>query len=137
LLGEAGERFPAWVKALDGKSGVYVFRDVDDGDVLYVGESHSGRLSRTLVRHVQGWARAKQFWGRAGFSRNDPGTTYKRNAVEVAVRVVPASRAVAVQNALISELAPRDNVQGQDEYRPRKRRRRARVSTSGLPPLPF
>ncbi len=139
-VGAAGELFPAWLRALDGASGVYVIRDSDTHDVLYVGESHTGRLSRTVVRHLQQWRRDKTFWTGAGYSRNDPGTRYKRASVEVAAFKVSASRAVAVQNSLIVELDPRDNVQGVDEQaraEKRRARRRRRVVLSLLPDLPF
>ena len=139
-VGDAGQLFPAWLRALDGASGVYVIRDADTKDVLYVGESHTGRLSRTMVRHLQQWRRDKAFWSGAGFSRNDPGTRYRRADVEVAAFKVPASRAVAVQDSLIVELDPRDNVQGVDQQaraEKRRARRRRRVVASMLPDLPF
>ena len=43
-----------WHSALAGlanASGVYVFRDRDSGEVIYVGESHTGRLYRTMLHH--------------------------------------------------------------------------------------
>jgi hypothetical protein len=55
-VGASGERYPDWVRALDGKSGVYVIKQIQrDGseEVVYVGESHSGRLYDTLTRHLQ------------------------------------------------------------------------------------
>ena len=45
-----------WVRALKGKSGVYVIREQtrdDDAAIVYVGESHSGKLYETLTRHFQ------------------------------------------------------------------------------------
>ena len=51
-LGASGERYPGWVRELDGKSGVYVIRDANSHEVLYVGSS-STRLYDTLTRHVQ------------------------------------------------------------------------------------
>lgn len=139
-VGSPGELFPAWLRSLDGASGVYVIRDADTREVLYVGESHTGRLSKTIVRHLQRWNRDKAFWAGAGFSRNDPGTRYRRGDVEVAAFKVPASRAVRVQDSLIVELDPRDNVQGVDEQaraEKRRARRRRRIVPSMLPDLPF
>jgi hypothetical protein len=55
-LGETGTPYPPWVRALKGKSGVYVIRELKrDGSsqIVYVGESHSGRLYNTLTRHFQ------------------------------------------------------------------------------------
>jgi hypothetical protein len=37
-----GEAYPAWLRALKGRSGVYVIKE--RGEVVYVGESHSGKL---------------------------------------------------------------------------------------------
>jgi hypothetical protein len=55
-VGASGEPYPEWVRALDGKSGVYVIREIQrDGseETVYVGESHTGRLYDTLTRHLQ------------------------------------------------------------------------------------
>lgn len=75
--------WPAWIGELKGKSGVYVIRDFA-GRALYVGESHTGRLYQTLTRHFQRW------------TGKTAGPTYSRGGVMLAVRVTPASRAVAV-----------------------------------------
>ena len=126
-VGAPGEAYPDWVRALEGKSGVYVLRLRASGEVVYVGESHTGRLRRTLVRHLQAWARRKQHW--AGMSgKNDPGVIYPRARVEVAVAVVSAARAVAEQDRLILSLSPRDNRQGILPH--------VEVDASGLPALP-
>src|SRR5690349_11329061 len=53
-IGGTGERYPAWVRALHGKSGVYLIRErQSDGTnpVVYIGESHANRLYQTLTRH--------------------------------------------------------------------------------------
>lgn len=94
---------PSWLSALGGKSGVYLIRRA--GVVVYVGESHSGRLKKTLAHHFQSWT------GRTA------GATYPRSGSEVAVIVLPPSAAVAKQNALIRELRPRDNVAGKPSRR--------------------
>lgn len=91
-----GAEWPAWVRDLAGKSGVYVIREAG-GRVLYVGESHTGRLKKTLLRHFQAW------------SGKTAGVTYSRGAVEIAVEVTQPGRAVARQNSLICKLQPRDN----------------------------
>jgi hypothetical protein len=55
-IGASGEPYPAWVRALRGKSGVYVIREQQrDGSapIVYVGESHTRRLYQTLTRHFQ------------------------------------------------------------------------------------
>jgi hypothetical protein len=45
-----------------------------------------------------------------GFSKNDPGVTYKRHLVEVATITTPAAKAIACQDELIRKYAPRDNL---------------------------
>ncbi|HTR50267.1 MAG TPA: M23 family metallopeptidase [Kofleriaceae bacterium] len=60
-VGASGEPYPDWVRALRGKSGVYVIREIG-GDIVYVGSSGAGRLYATLTRHFQGWRRFKGFW---------------------------------------------------------------------------
>lgn len=92
-----GAEWPEWVRELAGKSGVYVIRNADNKQVLYVGESHSGRLRKTLVRHFQAW------------SGKTAGVTYGRGSVEVAIEVTTPAKAVSRQNALICQLSPRDN----------------------------
>lgn len=44
-------QWDAALSALGDASGVYVFRDRDSGEVIYVGESHTGRLYRTMLHH--------------------------------------------------------------------------------------
>lgn len=98
---------PAWLSAFDGKSGVYLIRR--GGAVVYVGESHTGRLKKTLVHHFQSWS------GRTA------GPTYPRAGTEIAVIVTTAAAAVAKQNDLIAELRPRDNVAGKPVRRVARR----------------
>ena len=93
-----GADWPEFVRDLRGKSGVYIIRDRETKRPLYVGESHTGRLKKTLLRHFQAW------------SGKTAGPTFSRNAVEIAVEVTPADRAVARQNALIVALKPKLNV---------------------------
>jgi len=45
---------PAIKPFVNGKSGCYAYRDRASGTVVYVGESHTGRLWKTSLRHVQG-----------------------------------------------------------------------------------
>src|SRR6185436_14527736 len=84
-IGERGEPYPDWVRALDGKAGVYVIRELDAAgspEVVYVGSS-TGRLYDTLTRHFQAWRRWKGFWKGQYGEGHDPGLTYDRNRVEV------------------------------------------------------
>ncbi|MCA9678090.1 MAG: hypothetical protein KC464_23895, partial [Myxococcales bacterium] len=114
-VGAPGEDYPAWVRALRDQSGVYVIRDRRSGEVLYVGESHTARLYQTLTRHLQGWRRWKGWWKGQYGEGHDPGLTYPRDRVEVAVRVTHADDAIDEEARLIRRLAPRDNLLGQAE----------------------
>jgi len=95
-----GGDYPEWVRDLTGKSGVYLIQDRESGRLLYIGESHSGRLKKTLLRHFQTWT------GRTA------GKKYDRGSVAVAVIVTTPAAAVARQDALILSLRPRDNETG-------------------------
>jgi hypothetical protein len=120
-VGHTAEPYPGWVRALKGKSGVYVIRQRDqNGDpiIVYVGESHTDRLYDTLTRHLQQWRRWKGFWKGQYGEGHDPGLTYGRDAVEVATRVVPSEDALELEAKLIRKYSPRDNINGQVEDDP-------------------
>jgi excinuclease UvrABC nuclease subunit len=94
-----GRAVAGWVKALKGKSGVYIIRERGFfGTVLYVGESHTGRLYSTLLRHFQHW------------TGPTAGPTFPVSKVEVAIIRAPAGKAVELQNAVIAEYKPKHNV---------------------------
>jgi hypothetical protein len=112
-IGAAGERYPEWVQALAGEAGVYIIRDAGTHETLYVGSSRS-QLYATLTRHFQSWRRWKGFWKGQYGEGHDPGLTYDRDAVEVAVRVTLPSAALDEELRLISRLKPRDNIVGND-----------------------
>ena len=118
-VGASGDRYPDWIRALDGKSGVYVIKEVQrDGSehIVYVGESHTGRLYDTLTRHLQTWQRQKKFWrDQFGGQGHDPGLTYPRHRVLVAARVLSPARAMSEETRLIRKLRPRDNLLKQPE----------------------
>jgi len=81
-------------------SGVYVIKEPGFfGSVLYVGESHTGRLKRTVSRHFQKW------------TGKTAGPTYPKGSL-VHVHRTSAGNAVSVQNDFIKELSPRDNTIG-------------------------
>ena len=96
-VSKKGGRFPDWVRALDGKSGVYVIKNQVFNSIMYVGESHSGQLYGTLTRHFQRWR------------GQGSGHTYPLFNSVVAVEVVSPSRALRRQVELIEELGPLDN----------------------------
>ncbi len=112
-VGARGEPYPAWVRELRGQSGVYVIRE--DGEVVYVGQSSAGKLYETLTRHLQTWRRWKGFWRGQYGEGHDPGLTYARERVEVAVRITDPDDALDEEARLIARLRPRDNLLGQPE----------------------
>jgi hypothetical protein len=111
-VGTSGDAYPDWVRDLDGKAGVYVIRDRESREILYVGSS-AGRLYDTLTRHLQQWHRWKGFWKGQYGEGHDPGLTYKRDAVEVAIRLTTPSNSLDEEMSLIARLKPRDNLIGQ------------------------
>jgi hypothetical protein len=95
-IGSSGD-YPEWLRELSKRSGAYAIRKRDGGEVLYVGESHTDRLYKTITRHFQHWD---------GYTA---GTTYRRGDVEIAVETTPAARAMRRQLDWIETLEPRDN----------------------------
>jgi hypothetical protein len=110
-VGASGEPYPDWIRALRGKAGVYVIRDVTTREIVYVGSSAS-RLYDTLTRHFQQWRRYKGFWRGQYGEGHDPGLTYDRDSVEVATRLTSPSRCLDEETRLIARLRPRDNLIG-------------------------
>jgi excinuclease UvrABC nuclease subunit len=98
-LADSNGDFLPWVHELRKQSGAYVIRDARSRRVLYVGESHSGTLAKTLKRHFHAWRddAERKHW------------TYDRRRIEVAIRATPPPAAIGAQNNLIRRLAPRDN----------------------------
>lgn len=91
-----------WLNDLGNQSGAYVIRNASTGAVLYVGESHTGRLADTIKRHFYKWddtAERRHY-------------TYQKGRVEIGVRLCPPGAAVSAQNNLIRRLNPRDNTNG-------------------------
>jgi len=124
-IGGAGDSYPASVRALRGKSGVYAIRTKPGiffgPKVLYVGESHTGNLYQTLTRHFQRWNRGKDAKWYAGHfepKQTDPGHTYDRGGVEVTFKVATPARALLHQTAWIRRFRPRDNHAGNYEDAP-------------------
>lgn len=87
------------------RNGVYVIKARDSGRILYVGESHSRALTKTVLRHFQHWV------------GDTAGAKYRRDGVTVWLRPFPSGDdAVRWQNRLITSLEPRDNVQGTETW---------------------
>lgn len=105
---ERGDFLP-WLDDLRNQSGAYVIRQraglFSGPHCLYVGESHTGNLAKTIKRHFYRWS-------------DDPERkhhTYDRHRVEIAVRLTPPGSAVGAQNNLISRLNPEHNGNGWGE----------------------
>ena len=89
-----------WLLDLRRQSGAYVIRSRRTRQILYVGESHTGRLAKTIKRHFYRWKDSPE-------RRHH---TYRPGDVEIAVRLTPpAEAAIGAQNNLILRLDPRDN----------------------------
>lgn len=115
-VGTAGEPYPEWLRRVRGSSGVYVIRE-RGGDIVYVGQSSTGRLYETLTRHLQRWRRWKSYWKEeyADPNGHDPGVTYARDEIEVAIKITSPNDALDEEARLIRRLRPRDNILGQPE----------------------
>ncbi|MDD8018367.1 MAG: hypothetical protein PHP42_08335 [Bacteroidota bacterium] len=92
-------RFPQWLNDLGNLSGAYIIRNKTSREILYVGESHTGRLANTIKRHFYSWLDNTD---REHFTFND-------DAVEVAVRITPQKSAKGAQDNLIRRLLPKHN----------------------------
>lgn len=97
-----GRRYPPWLRALRGRSGIYVLRERRTLAPLFVGYSRSGRLYQTLTRHLQSWA------------GDTAGPVYRRDVVDVAVAIVAPELAARAAVELALELRPRDSAAGDD-----------------------
>lgn len=93
-------RYAAWLRKLRNKNGAYAFRN-EDGEVLYVGESHSKKLYGTITRHFQQW------------TGPTAGITTSAKYIECRVKVTRLGRtAVKLQNLWIRRYDPVMNTQG-------------------------
>jgi hypothetical protein len=103
-----GSKYHPHLGELRGKklSGVYAITRADDNLVLYVGESHTGRLYDTITRHFRRWSIAP---GVDAQGRRRGGTPYSRFTVRVVYLITPADDAQAIQYAEIQRLNPQDN----------------------------
>jgi hypothetical protein len=108
-LGSEGTEYPDWLTQLKKASGVYVIRDIPTDRVLYVGSS-AGQLYGTITRHFQQWKRDKKWWSGAYGAGHDPGMTYRRGRVTVAVKITARGAHLAEEGRLIERLSPRDNL---------------------------
>lgn len=101
-VGSSGS-YPLWLLNLKTSSGCYVIKARRSGRVLYVGESHSGRLYHTLTRHFQEW------------SGMGAGYTTGRGRVLVAIKITSKRTSIDCQEKLIRRLKPKFNQQLEKE----------------------
>lgn len=94
-----------WLRKLDA-SGVYAIIDASTKAVLYVGESHTGRLYDTITRHFRQWSTDPRT---DASGRRRGGTMYHRDRVMIAYTLCEPGEALALQNREIKRLRPLDN----------------------------
>lgn len=109
-VGSEGESYPVWLRSLEGARGCYVIRDKATKKPIYVGSSRNALYS-TVTRHLQQWKRNKKWWSGGYGKGHDPGMTYQRARVQIAVVVMHGDMDHLAEEArLIHVLSPRDNL---------------------------
>ena len=109
-IGSEGDPYPEWLTVLKHVRGCYAIRDKRTKRVLYVGSSKHA-LYATTTRHFQQWKRDKKWWSKLYGAGHDPGVTYDRSAVEVAVHaMLPTGDYLGEESCLIAKYKPRDNL---------------------------
>ena len=84
------------------------------GSGMGAAETCAGNRASAPRPHFH-WRRWKSFWSGQYAQGHDPGLTYDRASVEVAVRVTSPDAALDEEARLIRRLRPRDNLLGQPE----------------------
>ena len=84
------------------------------GSGMGAAETCAGNRASAPRPHFH-WRRWKGYWRGQYAQGHDPGLTYDRASVEVAVRVTSPDAALDEEARLIRRLKPRDNVLGQPE----------------------
>lgn len=102
-------------------SGVYLIRP-KGGAIVYIGESHTRRLRKTMKRHFQDW------------TGPTAGPTYSAMTHEVAIVPAPAARAVAIQDKLIEKHQPKDNTIGLEAKANAEQAKAEARERAGIPP---
>jgi len=101
---EPGGAYHNELRKIRGRAVSGVYAILNDGEVLYVGESHTGRLYDTITRHFRRWRPEHDPQG-----RRRGGTTYDRERVYVVYAITTPGEAPDYQYHEIQRLAPRDN----------------------------
>ena len=84
------------------------------GSGMGAAETCAGNRASAPRPHFH-WRRWKGFWKGQYAEGHDPGLTYPRDSVEVAVRVTSPAKSLDEEMRLIARLKPRDNLIGQPE----------------------
>ena len=79
-------------------SGVYIIAELATGRALYVGESHSGKLRSTLMRHFQVWNDTR------------PRATFDPRQCQIAWAQTAPDEALLYEAALIHQYQPTHNI---------------------------
>src|SRR5438128_7035179 len=82
------------------------------GSGMGAAETCAGNRASAPRPHFH-WRRYKGFWRGQYAEGHDPGLTYDRDSVEVAVRTTSPSKSLDEEMRLIARLKPRDNLIGQ------------------------
>jgi hypothetical protein len=101
-------RWPVWVRGLAGESGIYLIRDRETKEMLYVGRGRID-LKGALLRHFHQWG-----YDRRGVHRR---VLFDREAVEVKVYLVPVPWVVVTEADLIALHRPRENARPEESSR--------------------
>lgn len=85
------------------------------GSGMGAAETCAGNRASAPRPHFH-WRRYTHYWdGQYAHEGHDPGVTYDRASVEVAVKVTTPDAAIDEEARLIRRLRPRDNLLGQPE----------------------
>ena len=103
---ESGNKFSSYIRALKGKSGVYIIRKARGSKYIYIGQS-SSNLYKTITRHFQSWDDPRQ----VRTSYLDSGGQYLFKSV-----LLSPARALKLEKALIIKHRPLDNPNKLDFY---------------------
>lgn len=125
-------RYPRWLRALKDVSGLYVIRDMETRETLYVGRGRKD-LKGAIVRHFNTWGE-----DRRGIHHR---ATYDRRQVEVQVYLMAAEWVCATEADLIALRSPRDNRRLESTHATcaanRRRDRRKKPKRIDLSDIPF
>lgn len=98
-----GQGYNPVVREASRGSGVYAIKNASTGRVLYVGHSHTGRLWKTMLRHLQ----APDSFERVG------DWVYRGSMRDLTVSVwpTPAQDAGELEDEMIARLEPEANLE--------------------------